>query len=233
VAGHLVLPEGAYVSAAGGQFLTGAEVARSIERGQDVDIDVISPDDVEFPDLSDALGGDAVRQALGTLPNSTIQIPVANRAAQAVQARLEALLDSGGIERRRTVNGRWLAFRLDDLPAAQTFLSGAYAEQAEALLLATAWEPNGDQVISRVRVGDSVLLQCLVAALVGAGGRYEVKWTPKYAPVECRIRSGHAVRFGAFVEVDPVLRTTTATYELDLAGSGRPIVALAVTTSML
>jgi hypothetical protein len=231
--GQLALPEGAYVSTGGGRFLTGSEVDDLLQRGQEVDLDVISPSDVEYPALRAGGQAKAVKHALGALHGATIQVPVSNGTADVVDAPLVALLDSAGVEYRRRVDGRWLAFTLQGLPPASTLASGAFAEQADTLLLATAWEANEGRITSRIRAGDSIVLQCLIAALVGDHRPYEVKWTPKYSPVECRIRPVEEPSIGAFVEVDAVVPATGMAFELNLASAGRPVVGLTVTTSRL
>jgi hypothetical protein len=232
--GEIALPEGAYVSTDGGRFLGGDEVEDLLRRGADVDVDVISPSDVEFSTGSSDRGrAHVVRNVLAVLPHGTVQIPVANGAAKAVEPAVKAMLKAASVPYRRTCDDRWLAFALRDLPQPPAIARRGFGKQADALLLATAWEPAGDGVASRIRLRDAPLLQRLIAALVGAGRAFEVKWTPKYSPVECRVRVLEEAPWGAFATVDAATPATGSAYQLKLRGSGRPIVALGVTTSQL
>lgn len=232
--GEVALPDGAYVSTDGGRFLAGAEVAELLRRGQEVDVDVVSPSDVEFS-AGGAAGGreQLVRDVLAVLPRKRVQIPAGNGAAAAVEAATEAMLKTARLSYRRTHDERWLVYALDDLPDTTQARRADFEKQAEALLLATAWEPDGDGVVSRVRLQDSLLLQRLFVALVGARQAFEVKWTPKYAPVECRVRVLLEPPWGAFAAVDAATLDTGEALELALRGRGRPVVSLAVTTSQL
>jgi hypothetical protein len=229
-AGDLVLPAGARVTTSDGA-LSGAEIDASLQGGKGVRVDIVTVDDVPAPVPMKATQDEVVRSALAALPGRVIQLPQDDAVAGAIGADLARLLRLTEVRFRRIEDERWLAFVLESLTATPQGCRSSFGIQADTLSMATAWASHGDGVESRVRVADHRLRRRLLAAHVGAGRPFELRWLPGYRPVDSRVRTSTDRPWAARIPVHAASRDRATAVEIELAGSGDPIVSLAVITS--
>ncbi len=191
-AGELVLPPGSRVVTRQGVERT-EDLALMSRTGQAVRIEVVRPGDVFEPRPTQGSAKDAYRASLRTLNRSQIVVPAWLSEDRGVGGRIEEVLSIAGVEYRAETVDYWRVYHVASATHAgsEPAAWGNPRDQAEALLLFTAWSLDGEDVVSRVIVGDVVYMQRLTGSLAGSGQGYDVKWIPGYRPVEAHIsRSG-------------------------------------------
>lgn len=226
-AGDLVVPVDVLINTSDGP-MSGAEIDQKLRSDKAVRVDVVTADDLPPPARVTAPTDEVVRSCLAALPGRVVQLPRDDEVADAIGPEIEELLLASGVRFHRIEDERWLAFVMEPLTATRRGSCSSFTLQADVLSKATAWAIHENGTDSRVRVTDHRLRRRLLAALVGAGQPFEVKWLPGYRPVDSRIRATGDRPWPARIPVHSMSHERCAVVDVDLGASGDPIVSLAV-----
>ena len=226
-AGDVVVPENTLAMTSDGPML-GRELENRARNQGVVRLDVVTGTDLPPAVPRSADLADIYRSSLAALPRGVVQLPHTDGVADTVGPELEQILQASSVRFRRVEDQRWLAFLLEPLTSTREASRADYPAQLDVLSKATAWANSTEGVESRIRIGDQKLRRRLLAAHVGAGHAFEVKWIPGYYPVESRVRPLGDRSWPARVPVQAVTRESTRVVKLETERAVDLIVSLAV-----
>lgn len=223
--GDIVLATGSFLMTRDGP-LAGDEISTQIAKGKQPRLEVVNPADLP-ESASDPEPQDEIdRACVLSLPRQIVQIP-RNGVDALVVDQIERCLSAAQVDYREFRDERWVAFDFE--AAGDNGGVGPWgARHADALRNLTAWEPNGESVVSRVRFGDVSLRRRLLASLAGSRSGFEIKWVPLYRPIECRIHVMGASTMKPFVPVRAAIAETGAVRRLEVSDRGHLVVGLAI-----
>lgn len=223
--GDIVLAAGSFLMTREGP-LAGEDIAAQLARGKQPRMEVISPADLPEP-AADPRSEAVIGQAcVRSLPRPVVQIP-RNGVDALVVDRVERCLRAAQIDYREFRDERWLAFELE-APAANGETGPWGHGQADALLNLTAWDADGESVISRVRLEDAMLRRRIIASLAGSRRSFNIKWVPLYRPIECRIQVGGTSSMKPFVPVHAAIAELGPVRQLEINDRGHLVLGLAI-----
>jgi hypothetical protein len=224
--GDIVLAQGSFVMTRDGP-LSGQDIAMQIERGKQPRMEVVGPADLPEMASDTRPPREIDRTCVLSLPRRIIQIP-RNGVDALVVEQIERRLRNAQLDYRAFRDARWVAFQVD-APSDTDNSTGPWHDgHAEALLDLTAWEPDGESTISRVRFEDSSLRRRILASLAGSRRGFEVKWAPAYRPIECRIHPLDARSMKPFAPVQTAVAETSGVRRLTITDPGHLVLGLAV-----
>jgi hypothetical protein len=223
--GDIVLATGSFLMTRDGP-LAGDEISTQIAKGKQPRMEVINPTDLP-ESHSDPEPRDEIDQAcVFSLPRQIVQIP-RNGVDALVVDQVERCLRAAGVDYREYRDERWVAFEFE--APGDTDSAGPWGvRHANALLNLTAWELNGDSVVSRVRFADGPLRRRLIASLAGSRNGFEIKWVPLYRPIECRIHPIAASSMKPFVPVQAAIAERGLVRHLEISDRGHLVLGLAI-----
>lgn len=183
-AGEIHLDAGSAISMRGARVFA-ATAAAEVIAGRAARIELAHPRDLSASTPDGDLPA-ATRRALALLDPPVVRMP---RRLDA-DNNLRQLLDDAAVPYVNASDDRWTALAFD--PASVSRWTGPLqAVDALVLQAITAWvRPCPGVTVCRTTTEQARLRCRLVAALAAAGTPATVTWTPKYGPVETRIRAG-------------------------------------------
>jgi hypothetical protein len=223
--GDIVLVAGSFLMTRDGP-IAGEDIAAQLARGKQPRMEVISPTDLPAPAADPRPEAEIERACVRSLPRPVVQIP-RNGVDALVVDKIKRCLSTAQVDYREFRDERWLAFELEALTANGE--TGPWGNgHAEALLNLTAWDTDGESVISRVRLEDAALRRRMLASLAGSRRSFDVKWVPLYRPIECRIHVGGMSSMKPFVPVHTAIAETGAVRQLEINDRGPLVLGLAI-----
>jgi hypothetical protein len=222
--GDIVVPGDETVITRSGPLQASA-VAKQVLHGGQPRLEVMNPAALPTKRSSQPRNR-AIQAFLRSLHPAVLQLP--RPVAQGGLAdELESILRDVGVRCTRIEDERWTTFAVDNIPSevSEYDVIGV----AQILLMLTAWEREGEAVISRTRLEASQARRRLIVSLVAELTPYEVRWVPGYRPVECRIHSNQDGRWPPFVPVLAALPSRCGTVRLTTTEPGGIVVGLALT----
>jgi hypothetical protein len=223
--GDIVLATGSFLMTRDGP-VAGDDISMQIAKGKQPRMEIVSPVDLPEASADPKPQGEVERGCILSLPRRIVQIP-RNGADALVVDQVERCLRAAQVEYREFRDERWVAFEFD-APAGEGSVGPWGVEHADALLDLTAWEPNGESAVSRVRFGDALLRRRLIASLAGSRRDFEIKWVPLYRPIECRIHLMGAGSMKPFVPIQAAIAETGAVRHLEISDRGHLVLGLAI-----
>jgi hypothetical protein len=183
-AGDVLIPDGATAMTRDGP-LSGSTIAERVRSGERVAIDTVSPAVLPTPAVKPGvLKAGQARLSLALLQRPYVQLPQ-NGAADLAGPLVEQILSTADLEWDRREDQRWITYRFELLEAQE--LPRDPGPLLEPLRVLTAWQRDGDQLTSRIRVEEAQLRSALIAAWMACKLPFDVSWRPIYYPVESRV----------------------------------------------
>lgn len=225
--GDIVLAQGSFVMTRDGP-LAGQDIAMQIQRGKQPRMEVVAPADLPQPASEVRPSREIDRACVLSLPRRIVQIP-RNGVDALVVDQIERRLHSAQLDYREFHDERWVAFQVDAPSDHDNGNIGPCGDaHAEALLNLTAWAPDDESAVSRVRFEDSSLRRRILASLAGSRRGFEVKWVPAYRPIECRIHPLKTSSMKPFAPVQAAVAETSGVRRLAIKDPGHLVLGLAV-----
>jgi hypothetical protein len=188
-AGEIYLDARSAVSVRGARVFA-ATAAAEVIAGHSLRIELAHPRDLP-PIAPDYDLPAATRRALALLDLPVVRVPRRLGADES----LRRLLSDATVPYIDASDDRWTALAFNP-PAISQFGGPLRAVDALVLQAITAWDrPHPSVTVCRTTIEQARLRYSLVAALAAAGTPAIVTWTPRYGPVEARIRPGEGNAF--------------------------------------
>jgi hypothetical protein len=145
-----------------------------------------------------------------------------NGTSEQAYGDIEKILTSAKVDWDYSDDERWLTYRFDqdDVLDAE---SVDLAAIANPLLSLTAWEVDGEGVISRVRADETLLLATLTGALTASKSSFLVNWAPRFYPVECRVTRSAQQPWPVFLDALAAVAIDAQLIRVEIALGGKAI----------